>query len=253
MVARSTFYYEPSEETAYNLELMRLIDEEYLKHPFYGSPRMTLFLNNDGNGHGVNHKRVERLMRVMGLQAVLPGPHTSRRHPDHRVYPYLLRDVEVDHPNQVWATDITYIPMENGYMYLVAIMDWFSRYVLEWGISNTLETDFCLDTLERALSRGTPEIFNSDQGSQFTSEDFTGRLAAADVQISMDGRGRVFDNIFIERLWRTVKYEDIYLHAYADGMMLHHGLQCYFSFYNQERPHTSLGNRTPLKVYREET
>jgi len=227
---------------------MRLIDELYLKRPFYGSPRMTVWLRK--LGWLVNEKRVARLMRLMGVQAVVPGPHTSRLHPEHRIYPYLLRDMEIRAPNEVWCSDITYIPMRRGYLYLVAIMDWFSRYVLEWELSNSLETAFCLIALERALSTGLPGIFNTDQGSQFTSEDFSGRLETAGVRISMDGRGRVMDNIFIERLWRSVKYEEVYIHDYADGRAARHGLGRYLRFYNTERPHQALGYRTPAEVYR---
>lgn len=226
---------------------MRLIDEEYLRHPFYGVPSITHWLRCQGNP--VNHKRVARLMRVMGLQATVPGPHTSRPHPEHTIYPYLLRDLVVSVPDAVWCADITYIPMRHGFMYLVAVMDWFSRYVLSWELSNTLETSFCTNALERALEGSCPAIFNTDQGSQFTSVEFTGVLLDRDVRISMDGRGRALDNVFIERLWRSVKYEDIYLHEYADGHELHHGLSKYFQFYNHERPHSSLGKQTPACVY----
>jgi putative transposase len=226
---------------------MRLIDELYLKRPFYGVPRMTCWLRE--LGHIVNHKRVERLMRLMGLQAVVPGPHTSRPHPEHRIYPYLLRGVAIRAPNEVWCADITYVPMQRGYLYLVAVMDWFSRYVLAWELSNSLEAIFCCEALDRALAEATPGTFNTDQGSQFTSEEFTGRLHAAGVRISMDGRGRVMDNVFVERLWRTVKYEEIYLHDYADGTAARMGLTHYFRFYNKERPHQSLENRRPAEVY----
>ena len=190
-------------------------------------------------------------MQLMGLQATLPGPHTSRRCPQHKVYPYLLKGLTIDHPNQVWASDITYIPMAKGFMYLVAIMDWYSRYVLAWEISNSLETGFCLDALTRSLSEANPpDIFNTDQGTQFTSEEFTGLLTAGGIRISMAGRGRCFDNIFVERLWRTVKYEDIYLRDYANGLALHHGMERYFTFYNRERRHQALGKRTPMDVYK---
>jgi putative transposase len=226
---------------------MRLIDEEYFRHPFYGVPSITHWLKCQG--HRVNHKRVARLMRVMGLQATVPGPHTSKPHPEHTIYPYLLRDLVVSVPDAVWCADITYIPMRGGFMYLVAVMDWYSRYVLTWGLSNTLEAGFCTNALERALESAQPAIFNTDQGSQFTSAEFTGALLARDVRISMDGRGRAMDNIFIERLWRTVKYEEIYLRDYADGHELHHGLSEYFHFYNHERPHNSLGKQTPARVY----
>jgi putative transposase len=247
-LARSSYYYTPmATEGEENLRLMRQIDELYLKRPFYGYPRMTGWLQD--LGWAVNEKRVARLMRLMGLQAVLPGPPTSRRHPEHRVYPYLLRDLTIGAPDEVWCADITYVPMKRGFLYLVAIMDWFSRYVLAWELSNSLETAFCLEALERALKRGPPGIFNTDQGSQFTSEDFTGRLEQAEIRISMDGLGRVTDNIFIERLWRSVKYEDIYLRDYADGAETRRGLERYFQFYNTERRHQALGNRVPAEVH----
>lgn len=247
-VSRSSYYYEPlGTESEENLALMKVIDRLYLRRPFYGAPRMTDWLREWG--YCVNHKRVERLMRVMGLQASVPGPHTSRPHPQRRVYPYLLRDVEIERPNQVWCADITYVPMRQGYLYLVAVMDWFSRYVLCWGLSNLLEAAFCVEALERALWQGRPEIFNTDQGSQFTAEQFTGCLERAGVKISMDGRGRAMDNIMVERLWRTVKYEDIYLRDYADGAQLRLGLGRYFRFYNTERPHQGLGKRTPAEVH----
>lgn len=235
-------------ESPENLALMRLIDEQYLKRPYYGVPRMTWWLNE--HGHVVNHKRVARLMRVMGLQATLPGPHTSKPHPEHRIYPYLLHGMEIAAPCEVWCTDLTYVPMERGFMYLMAVMDWFSRYVIAWDVSNSMESEFCVSVLKRALKKGRPEIFNTDQGSQFTSEEFTGTLSKADVRISMDGRGRALDNAFIERLWRSVKYEDIYLRAYADGHALLAGLARYFRFYNHKRPHSALANRTPASCHR---
>jgi putative transposase len=241
-------YYSPNtSESEENLAVMRLIDEKYLRHPFYGVPRMTHWLKSQGLA--VNHKRVARLMGVMGLQATLPGPHTSQPHPEHKIYPYLLRDLAITAPDAVWCADITYIPMRRGFMYLVAVMDWFSRYVIAWDVANTMEAAFCVDALNRALAQGAPGIFNTDQGSQFTSAEFTGALLALDVRISMDGRGRALDNVFIERLWRSVKYEDIYLHAYVDGHALHAGLSRYFAFYNHERPHDGLGKRTPAHVY----
>jgi len=246
-VARSTYYYEPVPERAENLALMRLLDELYVQRPFYGVPRMTDWLQT--LGHGVNHKRVGRLMRVMGLQAVLPGPHTSRPQPAHRRYPYLLRQLEVVRPNQVWCADITYVPLRRGFLYLVAILDWFSRYVLAWELSNTLEALFCVAALDQALGRGRPEIFNTDQGAQFTGDAFTGRLAGAGIRISMDGRGRALDNVFVERLWRSVKYEEIYLHDYGDGAEAWDGLHRYFTFYNTDRRHQSLGRRTPAEVH----
>lgn len=248
-LSRSSYYYDSiGREKPENLQLMRRIDEMYLKRPFYGSPRMTGWLREEG--WRVNEKRVARLMRRMGLQAVVPGPHTSRPHPEHRIYPYLLRGLDILSPNEVWCADITYIPMRRGYLYLVAVMDWFSRYVLAWELSNTLEAAFCLSTLEEALTTGTPGIFNTDQGAQFTSEEFTGRLEKVGVQVSMDGRGRAMDNLFIERLWRSLKYEEVYLHDYADGMAAYEGLRRYFRFYNTERPHQGLENRTPATVYR---
>jgi putative transposase len=245
---RSSYYYEPmGTESPENLRLMRTIDELYLQRPFYGSPRMTDWLEDFG--WVVNEKRVARLMRLMGLQAVLPGPHTSRPHPEHLVYPYLLRGLEIRALNEVWCADITYVPMRHGYLYLVAVMDWFSRYVLSWELSNTLDTDFCLQALERALAQATPGIFNTDQGSQFTSEGFTGRLTTGEIRISMDGRGRALDNVFIERLWRSVKYEDVYLRDYADGCDARTSLGRYFRFYNTERRHQGLGKRTPEDVH----
>jgi putative transposase len=247
-VPRSSAYYTPNiSESVENLALMRRIDEQYLKTPFYGVPRMTFWLNEQGCG--VNPKRIARLMNVMGLQATLPGPHTSKPHLEHRIYPYLLRGKEIVSPCEVWSADITYIPMRRGFMYLVAVMDWFSRYVIAWDVSNSMESGFCVATLKRALKKAQPGIFNTDQGSQFTSEEFTGTLANAGVRISMDGRGRALDNVFIERLWRSVKYEDIYLRDYADGHDLYAGLARYFNFYNYERPHSALENNTPASYY----
>lgn len=246
-LARSTYYYEPVVASEENLRLMRVIDELYLKRPFYGSPRMTDWLGD--LGWVVNEKRVARLMRVMGLQASVPGPHTSRPHPEHRIYPYLLRDLEVERPNQVWCSDITYVPMRRGFLYLVVVMDWFSRYVLTWELSNTLEVLFCVEALEQALGMSRPEIFNTDQGAQFTSAGFTGKLQDAGIRISMDGRGRALDNVMVERLWRSVKYEEIYLWDYADGTEAWQGLSRYFPFYNTERRHQGLGRKTPAQVY----
>lgn len=249
-LARSSYYFTPmATESQENLRLMRCIDELYLQRPFFGYRRMTLWLRK--KKWSVCEKRVLRLMRVMGIQAVLPGPHTSRRHPQHLVYPYLLRGMNIQEPDCVWCSDITYVPMKRGYLYLVAVMDWFSRYVLAWELSNSLDTEFCLVALERALAKGTPQVFNTDQGSQFTSEKFTDRLKAADVQISMDGRGRATDNILIERLWRNVKYEDIYIRDYRDGEQLRQGMDRYFRFYNSRRWHQGLGNSTPSLVYRQ--
>lgn len=244
---RGTYYYQPAKETPLNLTLMRLIDEQYLKTPFYGYPKMTEYLRKQG--YWVNPKRINRLMNLMGLQAVGFKRRITRNNPDHKVYPYLLRNVPIIRANQVWSADITYVPMNHGFMYLVAILDWFSRYVLSWQISNTLDNIFCIRALEKALKHSQPEIFNTDQGVQFTSRNFTDHLESAGVKISMDGRGRVFDNIFIERLWRTVKYEDIYLKNYATVTELAQGLERYFRFYNNERFHQSLDYRTPVQVY----
>ena len=233
-----------------DLKLRVLIDEEYTSRPFYGSRRMVVFLR--AAGHVVNRKRVQRLMRAMGLAGMAPGPNTSRAHPRHKVYPYLLRGVPVTRPNQVWSTDITYIRLARGFAYLVAIIDWYSRKVLSWRISNSMDASFCVDCLEDALRQhGKPELFNSDQGSQFTSTAFTDVLKRKGVAISMDGRGRALDNIFVERLWRTVKYEDVYLKGYANMAELMVGLAQYFAFYNAERPHQSLGYQTPDQVYRD--
>ncbi len=244
---RGTYYYEPAKETPLNLTLMRLIDEQYMKTPFYGSPKMTQYLRSQD--YWVSPKRTARLMRVMGLQAVVPRRRMTRSNSDHRIYPYLLRNVPITKADQVWSADITYVPMNQGFMYLVAILDWFSRYVVSWQLSNTLDNNFCLTALDGALEHRKPDIFNTDQGVQFTSHNFTERLESVGVQISMDGRGHVFDNIFIERLWRTVKYEDIYLRNYAIAMELEQGLDRYFQFYNNERFHQSLDYRTPTQVY----
>jgi putative transposase len=246
-LARSSLYYEPASESPENLQLMSLIDEQYVRTPFYGIARMTAWLRSQG--HVVNHKRVERLMRLMGIQAIYPKPRLSKSSPDHRLYPYLLREVSISRVNQVWSTDITYVRLRQGFLYLVAILDWFSRYVLSWQLSNSLDTSFCLAALDEALEKGKPDIFNSDQGSQFTSREFTGRLETARIQISMDGRGRVFDNIFIERLWRSVKYEEIYLKDYRVVADAESGLGNYFEFYNRERLHQSLGYQTPASIY----
>ena len=246
-LGRSSFYYQPVGESEENLRLMRRIDEQHLRTPFFGVGEMTAWLRRAGEH--VNPKRIRRLMRLMGIEAIYPKPHTSRRHPEHKIYPYLLRDLEITRADQVWASDITYVPMHRGFMYLVAIMDWFSRYVVAWRLSNSLDVGFCVECLEEALSRGRPEIFNTDQGSQFTSVAFTGRLEECGVAISMDGRGRVLDNVFIERLWRTVKYEEIYLKEYESGWALEAGLTDYFAFYRHQRPHSSLGYRTPGEVY----
>ena len=244
---RASLYYQPVPESKENLHLMRLIDEQYLDTPFYGSRRMTAWL--ESKGYCVNRKRVQRLMRLMGIEAVYPRPNTSKVNPSHKIYPYLLRGLAIVRPNQVWSTDITYIPMPRGYMYLVAIIDWYSRYVLSWKVSNTMDVGFCMDALEEALELGKPTIFNSDQGSQFTSLEFTGRLEAEEIAISMDGRGRALDNVFVERLWRSVKYEDIYIKDYENGVDLDAGLTKYFQLYNYHRPHQSLDYRTPACVH----
>jgi len=226
---------------------MRLIDEQYMRHPEFGYPRMTDWLYDQG--HCVNHKRVARLMKRMGLQAITPGPHTSKPAPGHKVYPYLLRGVEIERVNQAWGTDITYIPMQQGFMYLSAVIDWYSRYVLSWELSNSLENLFCIAALERALEQGTPEIFNTDQGSQFTSDAFTGVLLDKQVTLSMDGRGRALDDVFIERFWWTLKYEDVYPKDYNDGHALYRGLDAYFRYYNCERKHSALDKQTPAEVF----
>jgi putative transposase len=244
---RASLYYVPAQESAENLALMRVIDEYYTRTPFYGSRRMTAYLQRQG--YAVNRKRVQRLMHTMGLEAIYPRPRLSLRHADHQVYPYLLHDVVIHRPSQVWSADITYVPMRQGVMYLVAILDWYSRYVLSWQLSNTMDVAFCLTALEQALAQGRPEIFNTDQGAQFTSLAFTMRLAAAHVAISMDGRGRVFDNIFVERLWRTVKYEDLYLKDYGSVVEMEGGLAEYFWFYNHQRIHQALDYRTPAEVH----
>jgi putative transposase len=227
---------------------MRLIDEQYLKTPFFGSRRMTAFLGR--RGETVNRKRVQRLMALMGLEGLHPRRRTTTADPDARTYPYLLRDRTLTRPDEVWSSDITYVPMKRGFMYLTAVIDWFSRYVLSWRLSNTLDAGFCLEALDEALSRGRPEIFNTDQGSQFTSREYTGRLEAAGVAVSRDGRGRALDNVFVERLWRSVKYEDIYIKDYERVLELESGLASYFWFYDEERPHQSLDYRTPGEVYR---
>jgi putative transposase len=246
-ISRSSYYYQPCQESEENLELMRLLDEQYIVTPYYGIRRMRWFLGQ--KGYQVNHKKVARLLRLMGLEAVYPKPNLSKPNPAHKIYPYLLRGVKIERVNQVWSTDITYIPMSKGFMYLVAVMDWHSRFVLSWQLSNSLEVDFCLDALEESFRYGQPQIFNSDQGSQFTSTAFTGVLAGKGISISMDGRGRALDNVFIERLWRNVKYEYVYLHAPCDGRELWEGIHDYFTRYNYYRPHQSLDYLTPAQVY----
>jgi len=248
-LSRSGLYYKEKGETKYNEQLMKLIDEQYVKTPFYGIDKMTKWLHS--KKHYVNHKRVRRLMRQMGLEAVYPRRKRGLSIPDkqHKIYPYLLKDVQVDRADQVWSADITYIRMYRGWLYLVAVMDWFSRYVLSWEVSVTLEPAFCVSALKEALSFGKPDIFNTDQGSQFTSTDFTKVLLNAGVQISMDGKGRVFDNIFIERLWRTVKVEEVYMRDYQTVTEARFYLGRYFEFYNNERLHQALGYRSPAELY----
>ena len=249
VLSRSSLYYKPCDNSQYNEQLMRLLDEQYIETPFYGIDKMTEWLRRQG--HYVNHKRVRRLMRKMGLEAIYPRRKRGLSIPDkqHKIYPYLLRDVQIIRSDQVWSTDITYIRMYRGWLYLVAVMDWFSRYVLSWEISITLESEFCVSALKEALSLGKPEIFNTDQGSQFTSIDFTEVLLDSGVQISMDGKGRVFDNIFIERLWRTVKVEEVYLRDYQTVTEARYNLGRYFELYNNRRLHQALGYRTPAEVY----
>ena len=247
---RSSYYREQktAQESEENLALMRLIDEEYTRHPFYGSRQMRNYLRRQG--YKVNRKRVQRLMQEMGIQSIAPKPNTSKSHPAHKIYPYLLKNLDIICPDQVWCSDITYIRLSGGFVYLTAVMDWYSRYVLSWEISVTMDSDFCVSALESALRRhGRPEIFNTDQGAQFTSTDFTTMLLDHDVQISMDGKGRATDNIFIERLWRSVKYEEIYLKEYKTVNELIRSLKAYFDFYNNERSHSSLEGRTPAGVY----
>ncbi len=244
---RASYYYKPATTSALNLELMRIIDEQYMEAPEYGYRTMTEILRR--KGHEVNHKRVLRLMRLMGIQALFPRPKTSIPQSNHKIWPYLLRNRKIQQPDEVWCTDITYIPMPTGFMYLVAVMDWFSRFVLAWEVSNSMDTDFCLRALNRAFAFGQPHIFNSDQGSQFTSELFTQCLLDRQILVSMDGRGRYLDNIFIERLWRTVKYDEVYMHRHETVPALIAGLERYFQRYCYRRPHQSLGNCTPAEVY----
>jgi len=247
-VSRSGFYYEPVPTSPEDLALMRRIDELHLKYPFYGSRKLSFELRNEGRD--ANRKRVQRLMRLMGLEALAPKPKTSEPHPEHAVYPYLLRGLEICRANHVWAADITYIPMKAGFVYLVAIMDWYSRRVLSWRLSVTLDPSFCVDALEEALARfGPPKIFNTDQGAQFTSDAFTNVLRERGIAISMDGRGRCLDNVFVERLWRSVKYEEVYLHVYDSVAEARAGIGRYLDFYNDKRPHQALGYQTPAAFY----
>ena len=241
-LARGSWYYEPAGESAQNLKLMRRIDKLFLMRPYFGSRRVADELD-------VNRKRAQRLMRLMGLEAIYPKPHTTARNAEHKIYPYLLRNVEIVRPDQVWSADITYIPLRGGFLYLTAVIDWYSRYVLAWRLSNSLESAFCIEALEEALSRGRPEIFNTDQGVQFTSQAFIRCLELRGVAISMDGRGRALDNVFIERLWRTLKYEEVYLKDYEDAWQADASLGEYLEFYCYERRHQSLGKRTPAEVY----
>ena len=248
-LARSGVYRPRPAADEDDLAVMRRLDELFLAHPFLGSRRMAAMLQAEGRP--INRKRVQRLMRLMGIAAIGPKPRTSQPAPGHKIYPYLLRDLVIDRANQVWAADITYLPMSRGFLYLVAIIDWASRAVLAWRLSNSMDVSFCLDALDEALARfGKPEIFNTDQGSQFTSAGFTGRLEAAGIRISMDGRGRWLDNVFIERLWRSLKYEEVHLKAYADGREARAGISAWVTFYNTRRPHQALGNRTPMAVWR---
>jgi putative transposase len=247
-ISRSSFYYTAKGESETNLALMRLIDAQFLETPWYGARQMARHLRRQG--HLVGRKRVRRLMQLMGLAPIYCKPRTSAPHPEHRVYPYLLRELAIERPNQVWCADVTYIPMRRGFLYLVAVMDWASRRVLAWRLSNTLDVAFCVAALEDALARfGTPDIFNTDQGSQFTSLAFTGRLQAAGIRISMDGKGRWMDNVFIERLWRSLKYECVYLNAFETGSEARAGIGRWIVYYNTERPHSALGERTPAEAY----
>jgi len=247
-VSRSSVYYKPKSRTQRDLDIMRIIDEQYLETPFYGSRSMRNHIRR--LGWTINRKPIQRLMRLMGLQAIYPKPRTTKPHPQNKVYPYLLRGLKINRPDQVWAADITYVPMSRGFMYLVAIMDWHSRKVLSWRVSNSMDTDFCVEALEEAIGKyGCPEIFNTDQGSQFTSESFTNILKENNIKINMGGRGRFQDNIFIERLWWTVKYQYLYLRAFDNGKELRHGLKKWFQYYNQDRFHQSLEDWTPDEIY----
>lgn len=246
-LSRSSIYYQAKGESQENLHLMRLLDEQYLKTPFYGYRRMSVWLQ--GQGYGVNPKRVQRLMQQMGLAAIYPKPDLSKTNREHKIYPYLLKNLVIDQINQVWSSDITYIPMAKGFLYLVAIIDWYSRYVLSWELSNSLDSSFCISTLQTSLQTATPQLFNTDQGTQFTCEAFVGCLLSHQIQVSMDGKGRAIDNIFVERLWRSVKYEEVYLKSYQSGQEAYDGLADYFYFYNHLRPHQSLNYLTPAQVY----
>jgi len=246
-INRSSYYFQPASEDMEDLEIMRLIDEEYMRHPFYGSRKFVPYLKD--KGYVVNRKRVQRLMRKMGISAIYPKPNLSKPGKNHKVYPYLLRDLSIERSNQVWSTDITYIPMKGGFVYLTAVIDWHSRFVLSYELSNTLDTTFCINALRSALKINTPSIFNTDQGVQFTSSAFTSVLKENDIKISMDGKGRCIDNIFIERLWRSVKYELIYLNEFESVHELYEALRIYFLFYNEERYHQALNNQKPKEIY----
>ena len=246
-VSRSSYYYKANGESEENLRYMRLIDEQYLRTPFFGYRQMTRWLHRQG--YRVNKKRVQRLMGIMGIQATVPGPHTSKPHPEHKIYPYLLNGMQLTGSNLVWSTDLTYVPLPTGYMYLIAIIDWYSRYVLAWALSNTMDVFSCTQVLEEALLESQPVIFNTDQGSQFTSPVYTQKLLEREILISMDGRDRALDNVFVERLWRSVKYENIYLNDYQSVAELIRGLINYFEFYNHQRPHSALDGQTPAEVH----
>ena len=246
-ISRSGLYYQSAGVSDEDLNLMKLIDRQYMATPFYGARKIAAWLKSER--HSVNRKHVRRLMQLMGLRAIYRRPRTSKPAPGNKIYPYLLNGMEITRPNQVWCADVTYIPMAHGFLYLVVIMDWYSRYVLAWRLANTLDADFCVDALQEALLQGRPEIFNTDQGAQFTSEAFTGLLERHGVRISMDGKGSYNDNLFIERLWRSVKYEEVYLKAYQDGKEARVGIGNYFRFYNTDRPHQALGYRTPAEVF----
>lgn len=249
---RSSYYHQPQPVPEDDLAMMRMIDEVYTAHPEFGSRQMARWLRRQG--YWINRKRVQRLMRKMGMEAIYQKPNLSRRHPEHRVYPYLLRNLKVNRPNQVWATDITYLPIEGGFLYLCAVIDWYSRAVLAWNLSNTLDARFCVEAVEQAISRhGVPEIFNTDQGCQFTSTEFTQPLLDLGVKLSMDGKGRALDNVFVERLWRTVKWDEVYRKSYRSQVDAHANLERFFRFYNEERPHSAFpGDVTPMEVYRGE-
>lgn len=246
-LSRSSYYYEPILETIENLSLMKRIDELYTEHPALGSRQITAVLRNEGKI--VNRKRIQRLMRLMGIEGVCPRKSTSLPNEEHKIYPYLLRNITITHAFQVWSIDITYIRMHEGFLYLAAVLDWYSRFVLSWELSNAMTTDFCIEALLNAFKHGIPEIFNSDQGSQFTSSDFTSELLRRDIKISMDGKRRALDNIFIERLWRTVKYEEVYLKDYLTGKEAYDELKKFFNYYNTKRPHSALGGKTPYSVF----